>query len=177
MMNTPLATTTLIITNKGFLYQTYLKFGLLISTFLTLHSNLNLALEVFVIAVTADTFTKIHATAKKKNIKFNPLSKPFWLVIKSKGLKNMFNKVFMQYGIYTLLAFFIDKNLLNQMSIFTFKDQTFTLPVLAIWLFTASEIWSIGENIEEAGGVNYPKRLIHLIDKKYQDIFKKNNNE
>lgn len=169
--------TAFLLVNKGSIYQTYLKVGLLISSFLALHTNLYLALEVFALAVVLDTITRIHATGKNSGIPFDPKRKEFWLLIKSKGIRNMFNKVFMQYGIYALIAYFLDKNLLNQMTIFTFRDQPFTLPVVAVWLFTGSEIWSIGENIEDAGGVNYPKRLIHLIDEKYQKIFKKNSDE
>ncbi len=56
------------------------------------------------------------------------------------------------------------------MVLFDFFNRQLTLPVLAVYLFSFIEIWSIGENMERAGGINIFKRLMHLIPEKYRKI-------
>lgn len=166
--------TTLLFINKGsHLYNIYLKVSLLISSVLSIYIGLQDSLRLLGIMLILDSITRIHATAKKQGLKFNPLTKAFWLVIKSKGLKLMLNKAFMQYGIYFLIAFLLDNYILKQMAIIRFQEVDYTLPVVVLWLCIAIEIWSIGENVEDAGGVNIPKKVLHFFDEKYQKIFKK----
>ena len=43
---------------------------------------------------------------------------------------------------------------------------------LFLYIFSAIEIWSVGENIEKRGGVNLPKRVFHLLPEKIQKILK-----
>lgn len=166
-------TTFLIINKSGHLYNIYLKISLFISSILSVYIGLQESLRLLGIMLLLDSLTRIHATAKQQKIKFNPLTKGFWFVIKSKGLKLMLNKAFMQYGIYFLIAYFVDNYVLRQMTIITFQETDFTLPVIVLWLCIAIEIWSVGENIEDAGGINIPKKVLHFFDEKYQKVFKK----
>lgn len=161
-----------IITNNSHIYNLYLKLSLFISGVLSLYVGLESSLRVLGIMLLLDTFTRIHSEAKKLNTPFNPFRKPFWKVIKSKGLKLMLNKAFMQYGIYFIIAYYLDKHILQQLTVITFQEQDYTLPVIVVWLCIGVEIWSVGENIEEAGGINIPKRILHFLDEKYQKIFK-----
>lgn len=170
--------TTLLFINKGsHLYNIYLKLSLFISGLLSVYMGLQDSLRLLGILLMLDSVTRIHATAKAQEIKFNPFKKSFWGVIKSKGLKLMLNKAFMQYGIYFFIAFMLDNYILRQMAIIRFQEVDYTLPVVVLWLCIAIEIWSIGENIEDAGGINIPKRIIHFFDEKYQKIFKKENQD
>ena len=75
------------------------------------------------------------------------------------------------------MAYIIDEFILNQLVIVNFNNNGYTLPVVTMWICSGIEIWSIGENIEDAGGVNLPKRLVHFLDEKYQQIFKKTKDE
>lgn len=170
-------TTLLLIGEKSSLYKLYLKITLLLSTVCGAYFGLRQSFIVLSILIFLDSVTRIHATAVKKGIKFNPFRLQFWLVIKSKGLKLALNKALLQYGIYFIMAFIIDKYILNQLVIVNFNDNGYTLPVVTMWICSGIEVWSIGENIEDAGGVNLPKRLVHFLDEKYQQIFKKTKDE
>lgn len=165
---------TLILLNvKSHVYNLYLKASIFISSILSLYIGLEASIKVLGFMLLADSLTRIEATRRQKKIKFNPFKKEFWFLIKSKGLKLMLNKALMQYGIYFFIAYILDVHILKQMTIITFQNIDYTLPVVTLWVCIAIEIWSIGENIEDAGGVNLPKRIIHFFDEKYQKIFKK----
>lgn len=163
----------LLVNPSNHLYDYYLKFSLLLSGIFSLYIGLEASFKVLLILVFLDSLTRIHATAKQQNISFNPFKKAFWLVVKSKGLRLALNKLIMQYGIYFILAFVIDKYILEQMTVLQFQEKNYTLPIVVLWVCSGIEVWSIGENIEDAGGVNLPKRLLHFLDEKYQKIFKK----
>lgn len=168
--------TILLISTNTFIYNMYLKILAVVSVILSMYFGLEASLKVLGILLVLDSLTRIHATGMKSKTAFNPFKLEFWLVIKSKGLKLALNKAFLQYGIYFTIAFVIDKFILNQLVVVNFNDNGYTLPVVTLWICSGIEVWSIGENIEDAGGINIPKRVIHFFDEKYQKIFKKENN-
>lgn len=143
-----------------------------LSGVLAYYTDLNLALWLFGISTVLDTLTSINAQAYAAGLKFNPFKKYFWAQISSTGLRKWMKKVFWEYGIYLIIAFAIDKYVLKNMILFDMLNRKLTLPVIAIYLFSFIEIWSIGENIERAGGINIFKRVLHFIPEKYQKIFK-----
>jgi hypothetical protein len=53
---------------------------------------------------------------------------------------------------------------------FEIHNRQMTLPVIALDLFSAIELWSIGENIEDAGGVNIFKRITQYLPEKFQKV-------
>ena len=142
----------------------------LISGALACYTGLNHALWLFVISTTLDTLTSIHAQAVANGLTFNPFKMYFWNQISSNGLRCWMKKVFWEYGVYLVIAFAIDKYVFKNMVVFDVLDNKLTLPVLAVYLFAFIELWSIGENIERAGGVNIFKRLLHLIPEKYRRL-------
>ena len=146
----------------------------LISGVLTYYTVLNLALWFFLITTFLDTLTSINAQALSKGLKFNPFKKHFWMQITSSGMRNWIKKVFWEYGIYLIIAFAIDKCVFKNIILFDFFDRRITLPVIAIYLFSFIELWSVGENIERSGGINIFKRILHLIPEKHLQIFKSN---
>lgn len=175
---------------EGFIYlkslpisqKAYLFISTTISGILSYHVELEDSLTIFSIVVILDSITRIHANAKKKGLKFNPFTLYFWKEIKSKGLRVMCEKVFLEYGVYLLIAFAVDKYILEQMIIFEFNSKHLTLPILAIWIFSFIEIWSIAENVEDAGGKNIFKLIGELLPEKLQNILEnlkanKKNNE
>lgn len=144
----------------------------IVSGLLACYTDLVPALFFFVISTCLDTATSIHAQALGKGLKFNPLKNYFWNQISSAGLRNWMKKVFWEYGVYLIISFVIDQCVLKNIILFNAEGRELTLPVLAIYLFAFIETWSIGENIERAGGVNIFKKILHLIPDKYQKIFK-----
>ncbi len=144
-----------------------------ISGILSYHVELEDSLTIFSIIVILDSITRIHANAKKKGLKFNPFALYFWKEIKSKGLREMCEKVFLEYGVYLLIAFAVDKYILEQMVIFEFNSKHLTLPILAIWIFSFIEIWSVAENVEDAGGKNIFKLINELLPEKLQSLIEK----
>lgn len=156
----------------SFWKKLYLSAASLMSGALAYYTDLNLALWLFFIATTLDTLTAINAQAVAKGYSFNPFKKYFWAQITSTGLRNWMKKVFWEYGIYLIIAFAINKYVLKNMILFDMFDRRLTLPVLALYLFSFIEIWSIGENLERAGGVNIFKKVLHFLPEKYQKIFK-----
>lgn len=152
------------------------KTGITISTFisgiLTYYTDLSLALWFFLISTLLDTLTSINAQAFSKGLKFNPFKKYFWMQITSSGLRNWMKKVFWEYGIYLIIAFAIDKYVFKNIILFDIFDRKMTLPVVAVYLFSFIELWSVGENIERSGGINIFKRILHFIPEKYLQIFK-----
>lgn len=139
---------------------------------LAYYTDLNLALWFFCISTSFDTLTSIHAGAIAKNLSFNPLKKHFWIHISSTQLRNWMKKIFWEYGIYLMIAFAVDKYVLKSIILFDAFERQLTLPVLAIYLFSFIELWSVGENIERAGGINIFKKVLQFIPEKYQQIFK-----
>jgi hypothetical protein len=148
-----------------------------ISTLLSCHTNLKTALAAFTIITLLDTLTRINAQAKKQGLKFNPFRLYFYRQIQSKGLRDMCEKIFTRYGVWLIISFVIDYYILDRMILVDFNDKGLTLPVIALYLFCGIEVWSIGENIEDAGGVNIIKKILHLLPEKIQKIFKENDHE
>lgn len=144
----------------------------LVSGLLACYTDLIPALVIFIISTCLDTATSIHAQAMLKGLVFNPFKKYFWNEISSTGLRNWMKKVFWEYGVYLIISFVIDQCVLKNITLFSTFDRELTLPVLAIYLFAFIETWSIGENIERAGGINIFKKILHLIPDKYQKLFK-----
>jgi hypothetical protein len=154
-----------------FFYETYLAISLTLSSFLAFYTDIKTALLAFAIFTILDTITRIDADAKNKGLKFNPFKAYFWAEIKSDEIRNMLRKVFMEYGVYLLIAFVIDALIFKHSVLFEIYDRKMTLPVIALYVFSGIELWSIGENIADAGGVNIFKRIIHFLPEKYQKIF------
>ena len=150
----------------------YLMIITFISTVLTYHTSFKTALYAFLIVTVLDTITRIHADATKEGLKFNPFKRYFYGQIKSEGLRNMMSKIFLQYGVYLIIAFTIDYYILDKAVLLNYNDKGLTLPIISLYIFSGIEIWSIGENIEESGGVNLIKRLLHFLPEKIQKIFK-----
>jgi hypothetical protein len=154
-----------------FLYETYLAISLTLSSFLAFYTDIKTAALAFVIFTVLDTITRINANAKNKGLKFNPFKAYFWAEIQSGELRKMLQKVVMEYGIYLIIAFVIDALIFKHTVLFEVYDRKMTLPVIALHVFSGIELWSIGENIADAGGENIFKRIIHFLPEKYQKIF------
>lgn len=155
-----------------FIEKFYLWLVSFMSGVLAYYTDLHLAFYIFLGATTLDTITSIHAASIKKGLKFNPFKAYFWKEITSGGLRDWSKKVFLEYGIYLIIAFMINEWVLKRMVLFEVFDRKLTLPVIALYLFSFIEIWSIGENIEKAGGTNLFKKVLHFLPDKYQKIFK-----
>lgn len=153
------------------LYKIWTTVCTFFSSLLAFYTDLDLALSFFLLCTTLDTLTAIHAQAIIKGLKFNPLKKYFWGQIKSSSLRNWMKKVFWEYGLYLVIAFAIDKYVFKNFILLDILQRELTLPVLAVYLFSFIELWSIGENIEGAGGINIFKKILHFIPEKYQKIF------
>jgi len=167
------------------IYQkVYMFITAVVSSILSYHVELKDSLIIFSIVVVLDSLTRVHANAKKKGLVFNPFAKYFWKEISSKGLRDMCEKVFLEYGIYLLVAFAVDNYILDRMVLFKFNDIHLTLPILALWIFSFIEIWSIAENVEDAGGRNifkvayelFPEKLQKILDNLKNDERKQQNN-
>ena len=134
-------------------------------------------LLLFAIATTLDTATKIHAIAKSKGLKFNPLKKYFWKQIESQGLKLMGRKIFMDYSLPVLVAFFVDTLIFKNAFHFDLLTLKLSIPSASILFFTCVEIWSIFENLEDAGGTNWLKKATYwfsgFLPEKWQQVFNK----
>lgn len=152
------------------LQKFYITISSTLSGFLTYHANLKESLFVLAIVLVLDTITRIHANAKKKGLSFNPFKMYFWKEIESKGFRKMCEKIFLEYGIYIIIAFTLNKYVFNNEVLINFNDKGLTLPVLSIWVFSFIEIWSIAENIEDAGGKNIFKVVKELLPQKIQTL-------
>jgi hypothetical protein len=159
------------LTTIGKIHKLYLIFSTFISAALSYHTSLKTALLAFAIITLLDTLTRINAAAKKEGLKFNPFKGYFYRQIKSKGLRDMCDKIFARYGVYLMIAFVVDCWILDRMVLMNFNDKGLTLPIISLYVFCAIEIWSIGENIEDAGGINIIKRILHLLPEKIQKLF------
>lgn len=151
----------------------YLFIGTLLSGVLACHTDLLLALCAFAVITTLDTLTAIHASAFQRGVEFAPLKLYFWKQITSAGLRAWTKKVFAEYGVYLIIAFVISEWILKNIPVLEIFERRLTLPVMAVYLFCLIEMWSVGENIEKAGGVNLFKRILHLLPEKIQQLFKK----
>jgi hypothetical protein len=154
-----------------FFYEMYLAISLAVSSFLAFYTDIKTAFFAFAILTILDTITRINANAKNKGLKFNPFKAYFWAEIQSGELRNMLQKVVMEYGVYLIIAFVIDALIFKNSVLFEIYDRKMTLPVIALHVFSGIELWSIGENIADAGGVNIFKRVVHFLPEKYQKIF------
>lgn len=160
-----------------FTKEIYLTISLFISTALAHYTDIKTALFAFLIITLIDTTTRINADALKKGLKFNPFKKYFWLEIKSTGLRDMCKKIFSEYFMYLIIAFVVDVLIFKQEFLIEFMGRKLTLPVISLYIFSAVEIWSIAENIEDAGGVNLLKRVMHFLPEKWQLLFKPKSEE
>lgn len=161
-----------LITSIDSIDKLYLIITSFISTLLAYHTSLPTAIYAFLIVTVLDTVTRIHADAEKQGLKFNPFKAYFYSQIKSEGLRGMMNKIFAQYGIYLIIAFTIDYYILDKSVLLNYNDKGLTLPIISLYIFSGIEIWSIGENIEDFGGINLIKKIIHLLPERIQKIFK-----
>lgn len=152
--------------------EIYLAICLSLSTVLAHYTDLKTAFWAFLIITFLDTLTRINANAVEKGLKFNPFKKYFWLEIQSTGLREMCKKIFSEYFVYLIIAFVVDVLIFKQEFLIDFMGRKLTLPVIALYLFSAVELWSIGENIEDSGGVNIFKKIFHFLPEKWQLIFK-----
>lgn len=157
--------------------QLYLTFASIVSTILTYFTDIRTAILAFLAITLLDTITRINASAVNKGLEFKPWKAYFWSEIDSKGLRKMCDKVFGQYSVYLILSFIIDSLILKNMVIIQLFNQDLTLPIVALYTFSAIEIWSIGENLEDAGLLNLPKRVLHLVPEKYRKIINPEENE
>lgn len=150
----------------------YLWLMVFVSSMFAYYTDLQSALYFFLGATVLDTLTAIDVNARAKGLKFNPFKLYFWKEITSSGLREWLNKVFWEYGRYLVIAFMLNEWVLKNMIIFDAFDRKLTLPVVAVYLFGFIELWSIGENIEQAGGINLFKRVLQFLPDKVQQIFK-----
>lgn len=153
-----------------FTFEIYLFFAGLTSYFLSNYNRIDYAFYCFLIITSLDTVTRINAGAIAKKLKFNPFKAYFWKEIKSSGLRDMYKKVFMEYGVYLIISFVVDQLVFNGTITFNIYGSNLKLPVIALYLFSFVEVWSIGENIEEAGGINLIKKTLHFLPEKIQKI-------
>ena len=134
-------------------------------------------LLLFVLSTLLDTITRIHAVAKNKGLKFNPLKKYFWKQIESQGLKLMGRKIFMDYSLPVIVAFLVDTLIFKNALHFDLLSLKLSIPSAAILFFTCVEIWSIFENLEDAGGTNWLKKSTHwfsgFLPEKWQEVINK----
>ena len=154
---------------QKFTYEIYLFFATIISSFVTEYYKVDMAFFCFILITCLDTLTRVHADAVSKKIKFNPLKAYFWREFKSGKFRNMLRKIFYEYGVYLIIAFILDTLVFENLLISIYGEKL-TLPVIALYIFSFIELWSIGENIDEAGGVNIFKRIIKFLPEKIQEI-------
>lgn len=155
---------------QKFGFEVYLFFAGIFSYFLSNYARIDYAFYCFLIITSLDTVTRINAEAAAKKLKFNPFKGYFWAEIKSEGLRDMFKKVFTEYGVYLIISFVIDRLVFAGTITFNVYGSDIKLPVIALYFFSFVEVWSIGENIEESGGINLVKRVLHFLPEKLQKI-------
>lgn len=157
--------------------ELYIAASVFISSFLAHYTDILTALYAFVIITFLDTATRINANAVGKGLKFNPFKGYFWKEIKSDGMREMCRKIFGEYFYYLIIAFVVDYFIFKKLFLVDFMGRQLTLPVIALYVFSAIEIWSIGENIEDSGGKNLIKRMLHFLPEKFQKIVQPENHE
>lgn len=118
----------------------------------------------FLTVTTIDTITRINADARNRGLVFNPTRLIFWLQIKSAGLKLWGRKVFVEYGIPVLLTFCIDTLIFKNTLHFNLLTLKLNLPMCSILFFSGVELWSIFENIEDAGHINWLKKGVKAVN-------------
>ena len=154
---------------ERFAYDIYIVVATILSSFITAYYKVDLAFFCFILITSLDTVTRVHADAMKKKLRFNPFKAYFWRELKSTGFREMLNKVFYEYGVYLIIAFILDTLVFEKLLIDIYGVKL-TLPVISLYVFSFIELWSIGENIDEAGGINLFKRLLHFLPEKLQKI-------
>jgi hypothetical protein len=154
---------------QKFTYEIYIAIATTISAFLTAYYKIDMAFFCFILITSLDTITRVHAEAVKKKLIFNPFKAYFWREFKSDKFREMLNKIFSEYGVYLIIAFILDTLVFDKL-LLNIYGQRLTLPVIALYLFSFIELWSIGENIDDAGGVNIFKRIVHLLPEKIRKI-------
>lgn len=103
-----------------------------------------------------DTITAIHRDAKLQGMRFNPLNRQTWLMIRSDLLRVWFMKLFFEYSLYIIITFILDLLVLRQrFFVHIASDFKVTLPAFVTFFCIGIEIWSIGENMEKSGNKNY----------------------
>lgn len=131
-------------------------------------------LILFTFLTTLDTITRMGADAKIEGQDFKVYSFRFWKRMKSSGLKMMGRKIFVEYGIAVLIAFMVDIHLFKSTLNFNVADFKLNVPMCAILFFTGIELWSVFENLEEAGYKNWLKKgttaISGFIPDKWQKI-------
>lgn len=115
-------------------------------------------LILFTILTVLDTITRMGADAIADGEPFRIYSFRFWKRMKSAGLKMMGRKIFVEYGIAVLVAFMVDVHLFKSALNFNVSVLKLNIPMCAILFFTGIELWSVFENLEEAGYKNWLKR-------------------
>lgn len=154
---------------QKFTYEIYLSFATVISSFITEYHKVDMAFFCFILITCLDTLTRVHADAVKKGLVFNPFRFYFWKEFKSGRFRDMLHKIFYEYGVYLIIAFILDRLVFEHILI-NIYGKKLTLPVIALYIFSFIELWSVGENIDEAGGINIFKRVISFLPQKIQDI-------
>lgn len=129
----------------------------------------------FALATTLDTITRIHADSVKLGLKFNPFKMYFWLRIHSSGLKAMGRKIFLEYTFPIIMATGFDYWVLKSKFHFDVMSLHLNIPSAGILFFALVETWSIFENLEDAGHVNWTKKIFNVgkkhLPSKLKDIF------
>ena len=136
-----------------------------ISIFIAGYSDFIHTLYGFLIISSLDTLSAIHAGAIAKGLKFNPLKAYFWKEIKSALIREWMKKMFSEYAFYLILAFVIETFIIQQKLQLQLINWKLDLPTSCLWVFSAIELWSIGENIERAGGINLIKKGMVVLER------------
>lgn len=155
----------------------FLALSTTLAWFFSTYTDLWFAIKLFCLATVLDTISSIHKGSKAQKLKFKPWKLYFWKQIKSEYLRVWMIKIFYEYAILLIIIFAVDiwvfKNAL-QFELLTLKLNP---PIFALYIFSAIEIWSIFENLEEAGHKNILKMGINwfsdFIPEKYKKVLKK----
>ena len=146
----------------------YTNIALFTSFLVGAYTDIELALLAFLIITSLDTYTSMRADKKINNI-----NKPLWKLIKSSGLRRWCNKVFNDFGISLIIIFVVDILIFKKAITIPLMGRDLQLPIVGMYIFSFIEIWSIGENMEKAGGINIFKKLVDLLPEKIKKLFEK----
>ena len=147
------------------------KILLVLTPILTVMLNSQSAMIGLALLIFLDLLSGIRKDFYLKNIKAYVWQKKFWKEVKSYGIRETWKKTY-EYGIGIIVCS-IFESMIFKMDPIQVMNKGFSLTELSIMIASAVEVYSNYENMEAVSGRNVFKKIVNLLPKGVQDLFKK----
>ena len=144
---------------------------LLLSPLLLIILSMQTILLALVSIIFIDLLTGIRKSHYLLGVNFCPFKKRFWIVIKSKELRNSWRKA-TEYAIGIVTFIILEGLVFNGLKIEA-MGHNYSIAELAATVACLVEVYSVYENMEAVSGRNPLRRILSILPQEFKNFFKK----